>query len=690
MPQQDRRRRTKSDPWTLTRVGSYGTFSSAGSLPIEYLQTTFSHSELNKLSLARDVRPDELDFEMLMQRDIDEGRAETDLKGYLNPRGHTPAEMERYSVFFPPLLIACVPCENKIVLRRYPDEAWVADDNRLVRRWGDLFQLEFYTSGWVQRYDLRSPDSDHTAPVDLTNVEVKFNLSTGTEYGVKLIAIDGQHRLHALHKLSEHRSGVISDLVVPACILFSTSASKAAEKFHANGGAGDLPSVPETFRKVFVDVNSKMERVGAHTNILLNDTNVGSLIVREFCSAVNKKGLFHLSAVEWNVRSIKDSTRLTRRYSITSIGILEKALKDCFENSDPLMRRLLDIQDVSVDQQLNAAADDPDNTDITWTNFSIAQRRILGTRVRQGIVPLLYRLFFELPPFEEAFRAYTEQLGAWQEMGAANRDDSHDHQLAFDSLTTFQVPKQSSAAFPIVRAFGRQHDEWRNGHLCPVMGLALFQRSIFLTLRDLLDALPTYPIQPIGDGLMELLTRAMGSKVGLFSSTRPYALKTIWHESGSIVNREFTRRQLSRLTLAMCGGIDAATIVAKAVEPDDERVESIVARLRSLGEERASEYWHRFVTDRQNHFARTFLTNLGLDQGEVDSLKQAKAEQDAETEMIRSKELDEDNAQKPFDRAVRQHLREEFILAEEQLREVLQFESLIVGPDFFEDNVDEE
>ena len=697
MLEQDRRRRTKAEPWTLTRVGSYGTFSSAGSLPIEYLQTSFSHGELIKLSLARDVRPDKLDFEMLMQRDIDTARAETSLKQYLNPRGSTPADMERYSVFFPPLLIACVLCEDKIVLPHYPDETWEArKDGRLVRRWGDMFQLEYYTSEWVQRHELRSPDSDRSAPIDLTNVEAKFNLSTGTQQGVKLIAIDGQHRLHALQTLSEHPGGVISDLVVPACILFSTSASRACESFHSNGGATELPSVPETFRKVFVDVNSKMERVGAHTNILLNDTNIGSLIVREFCSKVNERGALQLSTVEWNIRSIKDSTQLTRAYSITSIGILEKALRDCFANSEPLMRRVLDIQNVSVEQELNDAADDPDNPDITWTTFSIAQRRILARDVKEGIAGLLYRIFFELNPYAEAFRAYSNELQSWEKKGAENRDDSHDHQVAFDTLTTFDNPKQSSGAFPIVRGFERQQRTWRANNLCPVMGLALFQRSIILTLRDLLDALQSHRIKEVGNGLMELLSQAMDSEKALFSPTRSYLLKTIWHESASIgtrhpiVNRESTRRQFTRLTLAMCGGAQIAKLVANAIEPDDALAEPIVERLQRLGKEKAGEYWQRFVTDRENHFARTYLTNLGLDQGEVDALKQAKADQDNETDMIRAGNLENDKAQKAFQRAVRQHLRNDFIDAEDQLRKVLDFESHIVGPDFFEDEADEE
>ena len=507
---------------------------------------------------------------------------------------------------------------------------------------------------------------------------------------MKLIAIDGQHRLHALQTLSDHRSGVISDLVVPVCILFATSASKACEEFHSNGDHRELPNVPETFRKVFVDVNSKMERVGAHTNILLNDTNIGSLIVREFCSRVNEKETYELSAVEWNIRSIKDSTQLNRNFSITSIGILEKALKECFDRSEPLMRRLLDVQDVAVEEELREAADDPDNPDITWTSFSIAQRRILVPRVREGIVDVLVRIFFELDTYAGAFRAYGKELGTLQERGGGNSDDSHDHQVGFDLLTTFQMPRPNSGAFPIIRQLERRQRAWREEYCCPVMGLALFQRSIMLTLRELLEAFPSYPIGSVGNGAIELLAIAMETKPGLFLATRTYTFTTIWNGPKYVVNRESTRRQLSRVTLAVCGGLSAATSVAMAIEPDPGLVEPVVARLRAFGEEEASEYWQRFVIDRRNHFARTFQTNLGLSQGEIDALKEAKADQDDDTKMIKAGELEEEEAKKPFERAVRLHLRDDFVRAEEELREVLELDNHIVGPDFFEDEVDEE
>ena len=42
--------------------------------PLECLQTIFSAADLSCLSFSRDISPDTLNFELLMQREIDEKR----------------------------------------------------------------------------------------------------------------------------------------------------------------------------------------------------------------------------------------------------------------------------------------------------------------------------------------------------------------------------------------------------------------------------------------------------------------------------------------------------------------------------------------------------------------------------------------------------------------------------------------
>lgn len=659
---------------------------------MEYLQTTFSHDELSKLTLARDVRPEEMDFEMLMQRDINEERAKTALKSYLNPRGSDPATVERTTVFFPPLLIACVPSESNRLLSHYPDETWDdGEPGRLVRRWDDMFQLEYYTEDCVEKYNLESPDSDKSTPIDLMNVEAKFNLSGATEKGIKLIAIDGQHRLYALKLLSGHPGGVISKLVVPTCILFSTSASIAAQEHRKTGKTSEVPNVPGTFRKVFVDVNSKMEAVGAHTNILLNDTNIGSLIVREFCGLVNREaGSKGLACVEWNIKSVKDSTILTRQYSLTSVGILEKALKECFEKESSLLRRILDIDDADISEKLSQAADDLEQPQIEWESFSIAQRRLLIPCVEHGIVRVLYELFFDLDPYSAAHAHFLETLAKWEKRGSGNWEDSDDHQMALEDVLNFREPKAKTGAVSIIRSMNREQRKWRESNLSPVIGFALFQRAMMLTIRELLVALPQCRIREIGNAAKILFKSALDDSTGLYRPDRIYTIKTIWHESGSIVNREQTRRQLSRLTLALLGGGSTPNKLANEVSADEAERIAIIEKLRELGEERAGDYWQRYVIDRESHFGKTYLANLALDARAVDELREAEKHQKSEREQIKAGELEEDDAKKPFDKAVHKHLVDEFRRAEEEMREVLDFEKHIVSAEFFGRELDDD
>ena len=693
---QTRRRRTRAEPWNFTKHGTYGVFVTADSIPIEYLQTSFRPDELIRLSLARDVRQKNLDFEMLMQRDLDEDRAENTLTKYLVPRGSDRASSGSHSVFFPPLLIACVPSFNSEILNNYPDEVTVneVEDGRLIRRWGDMFQLDFITEDPVDPYELEIVGTGESISVDVTDVEAKFNISQRTEPGVKLIAIDGQHRLWALRHLSDdtRNRDMVSKLVVPVCVLFSTATSEAVANRYQQSGVSEILDVPKTFRKVFVDVNSKAESVGAHTNILLDDMNVGSLIVREFCDQVNTKRTYGLSCIEWNVKKTKEARQLTRDHSITSVGILEKALRECFSRRNSLMNRLLDIEDAEVRQKLVESADDPDIPKIDWTSFSIAQRRILVERARGGIVNVLFRIFFDSDSYSKAYENYKKQINEFEKRAAPNQDDSSVYRQALEAvLSRFSLPKKDSEAYEKVREFGKNQKEWRKTDLCPVLDFALFQRAIFLTLKELMDALPDVSIRLIGSAVVELLNVAMAPKLGLFDKQRTYTRMAIWQDSTNVVNKEQTRWQMSRLLVSVLGGADSVIRVTDTLELDEDDRVPTRKKLMELGQERAGEYLQQYTHERLNYFKKSFETNFSLTEEEVDELREARKNQDAETERIRAKDLAEEHAERPFDEKVRIMLSDEFSKAEEDLRKALKFDKRIVGSESeAEDNGDYE
>ncbi len=676
---QDHRRGVPDEPWNFIRRGTFGVFTSSGSLPIEYLQTTFRRHELSHIKLARDVAPDDdIDFELLMQRDIDTVEAIGKLKQYLDPK-HDSKDTRKFRddpIFFPPLLIACIPCKANRVLPMYPNETWSEEPTQLFRTWENLCRLEFFTNEVRHEYELCCPHEDKKVVVDIADVVARFSLSFEIEHGMKLIAIDGQHRLYAMRHIPDE--DLLNDFVVPVCILFATYTSEACNAFRSSSELKRLPNVPQTFRKVFVDVNSKMNPVGTHFSILLNDTNIGSLIVREFCREFTKIGKTHLSTIEWNVRKPKDATILTRSYSITSIGILEKALRECFAKSQSLLPRVLNIENEFIKEKLEETAIDSENPHVQWSDYSIAQRSILEEQVRDGIVRILVRVFTEVGPFEKTLNQVNATLLEWEQKGNSHDDQAPAYALAHKHVTNHsvnEIPKQSFAR-ELISNLDRSVKTFKN-RLCPVMAHALYQRSIVLSLKELLWALPSVSVRDIPDAFVCVLEQSLNVTMSLFDCNS-YTQHTIWINEDRIVNLEKTRAQFSRLTLAICGRQEIATAMSELLSTTYTDSNSISERLKELGRTKANEYWNQFKLDSVKVFKRRFRNQLGLNKEEIDKLEECKNVQESEKRG------------KPFDDLVNRYLEEDFDVARQELVDKLGFDIHATVDEFEEESEDDD
>ncbi|EKD9515301.1 hypothetical protein OS392_002981, partial [Salmonella enterica] len=68
----------QEDIYSFKKTGSFGRFSTINSFPIEYFLTSMKASELHQLTFAREIKPgDKIDFDQLLQRDLDLVRVET-------------------------------------------------------------------------------------------------------------------------------------------------------------------------------------------------------------------------------------------------------------------------------------------------------------------------------------------------------------------------------------------------------------------------------------------------------------------------------------------------------------------------------------------------------------------------------------------------------------------------------------
>ena len=142
----NRRREKKTPDWNFSKNGSFGHFKTDVSVPIEYVMTTFTTDQLSKLSFARNIQT-ELNFDLLIQRDIDEKRAIEEISQYISPKDETKKRDE--IVFLPPLLVAVVGTkQGKQLIEYYPNEHTVKDKDEYsdiyLREWGTLFRVTYY------------------------------------------------------------------------------------------------------------------------------------------------------------------------------------------------------------------------------------------------------------------------------------------------------------------------------------------------------------------------------------------------------------------------------------------------------------------------------------------------------------------------------------------------------------------
>lgn len=153
------------------------------------------------------------------------------------------------------------------------------DPKKVVREWSGLFRLNLgkQRGGFVFK---PSMIDDKEISVSKEPAHIEINISNGIERGVKLIVIDGQHRLKALMEVYHNNPTALEGLALPICILYSPNATEEASRHYESSGFV-VPTVSEIFRQMFVDVNKNAVQVGGHFNILLSEGNMGSLLCRD-------------------------------------------------------------------------------------------------------------------------------------------------------------------------------------------------------------------------------------------------------------------------------------------------------------------------------------------------------------------------------------------------------------------------
>ncbi|AXX85924.1 DNA phosphorothioation system protein DndB [Malaciobacter marinus] len=338
----------KEKEWDINKKGHSGVFKTKNDISIEYIQTTFNTKELDLIKPLRSIfNPDDIeDFDLLLQRDLDETRIKRELIPYL--------KRDDKLSFFPSLLVVVLNIENNgsgaMIKQQYPplDEQIIdnPEDNSgnskvNSKKYGDLFSVEILVDENEKKQRWFSI----------------FNFNRNTQ----LLAIDGQHRLVALQaitgKLTTERDKekflaysdekeLFNDLEIPVTILY-------VPDMHQGTDDNNEP-LTSIFRQVFVDVNKNAITVSKMRNILLDENDFNSIFTRMICSEILKNTNLNISIneIEWNKEQKVD--QLTEELSITSIVFIKNFLDNWLGDiktleDDCLIKDNLQLSKIKID-----------------------------------------------------------------------------------------------------------------------------------------------------------------------------------------------------------------------------------------------------------------------------------------------------------------------------------------------------
>lgn len=327
-------------------TGIYGTFDTPAGV-VSYLQTKARlkqdgtiYSNLTKAIVpAREaLNISEMDFNQLLQRDLDDHRIATKLIEYvLNPPANS------LPGFFPPVLAILLPFDTaQQPLDRFPEPEETIEQDR---DYGGLCQCTTHGASYRSQIFL---DAHTKEAHPLSLAVLRWNSSNA-----KLVIMDGQHRAMAL--LAIHRTLSKSwdqspkgaryrpfyEHHVEACL---AKAKRDGKDVSAAIASVELPVTvcwfPESkskrvnphraARKLFVDVNNNAKPPSEARLTLLSDTRLTNIFARELLNRLRCEGSpwlksFPLYGVEYD-NPEKDATSPRRWSAVTSLDILRDAV----------------------------------------------------------------------------------------------------------------------------------------------------------------------------------------------------------------------------------------------------------------------------------------------------------------------------------------------------------------------------
>ncbi len=439
--------RITTDEFQQRVNGFYGTFVTAAG-HVDYLETKASLSlgvpspetRLTKFLLpVREALPSrDMDFNQLLQRDLDDHRVATELVPYLlTPSTAGPA-------FFPPVVAVMLPFDGTKPQDKFDADPINANSEDNLGTWSST------TVGRSYRFDrLLNDNGQHH--------ELKLGRIHWNDECAKLVVVDGQHRamaLLAIHrtltntwsgaaekyksfyesavndalrgKSDDEKKRICSTVELPVTVIWFPNLT------------GESASHQVAARKLFVDVNKNARKPSASRLLLLSDRDLPSIFVRSSLNKFRSGSSFPIYAVEYD-HPDSDEQSISKWSVITNVGNISTCVKRLLmgppkyfgmsseivgresrsELGDTLRNSLNVIEKLSSTEEEDGISYRRDELDAT--NFPPKRIELLTDLYSSGWGILIEKMFLELIPYATHAKALSQLYDGWSTVDATSR-----------------------------------------------------------------------------------------------------------------------------------------------------------------------------------------------------------------------------------------------------------------------------
>jgi len=572
-------------------IGSFGDFETSLSYELNYLMATLDIKNINDLSSASQVLSlEDTNFEELIQRDIDYKRIDEQIVKHYLEKGKDKV------IFFPPLLVSPMVVRDGKPLDKFNKKTPKTEGDELFLTWDDIIQLSFpinKEAGDGYPYKIIDENGDKVAIYNYATT-LKYNSDS-----IKLVVIDGQHRFMALKRIwdDKEKRDILSNIKIPLCIFFTPNAVEG----------NNTESLTRSMRQLFVVINSTAKQVSGHFITLLNDDSLTSYAVRDFADYwKSKNNLFFL---EWNEREDKRASQVNKKYSITTIKILETPLKDyIFKNV--ITKRVLRLNEVASELK-KKCIDNGDNIDILEVsddNFSLCQVDILKEQLRKTTTNLLNTLFLEPELYKIKKEQFTKALNDLDNKvknninGARYFRDDVLYQFRETSNYDPEAPKAIEKEFLDYFSTQPEHEFYFKN---------IFQQAYIRALMKIYNEISIEEEIKIEElakvYIQSIKSICFDDKKQLFSYVREYT-QNVFYKNARILVNNTAKLQLVNLILSIF--LNQQTIKTFAKEMGNDKYNDILTK---LAQKSSYEYFDAFKKNNINDMKKNWRSILDSD-----------------------------------------------------------------------------